>query len=319
MNNVVEAEYTRVSTRPLEVVKNEIISLTHQAQVSAVHYACEIGKRLIEAKEQVGHGRWGDWLKSEVDYSQSTAESFMKIYREYGTDQLSLFSDFSKSQTIGRLDVSKLLLLTAIPADEREAFAEAADAEHVSVRELKKQIDEKTERLTQQRTKLDGMADNVRDLEQKVQQRDGQIEALKKELAALTDQDGGDDGMEELRAAEAERIRAEYEKKLEALEDKNKKDLEKMAKAESNLNQKLAEAKEEAEAARHRLEETERAVKKAGLSGNADIVLINEYVKRLQAEALSCKQLLKNLKTHENYEKLREAVQQILQGVLENL
>ena len=139
--NSVIYETHKSQIRPLETVKQEIISLTRQAQVNAVHYACEIGKRLIEAKAQVGHGAWGEWLKNEVDYSQSTAENFMRIYKEYGNDQLSLFSDFENSQTIGRLDVSKLLLLTAIPEDEREDFAKEADDEKISVRELCERAD----------------------------------------------------------------------------------------------------------------------------------------------------------------------------------
>ena len=30
------------------------------------------------------HGQWGPWLREEVDFSQSSANNFMRIFEEYG-------------------------------------------------------------------------------------------------------------------------------------------------------------------------------------------------------------------------------------------
>ena len=38
-----------------------------------------IGQDLIEAKSKMEHGLWGTWLEERVNFSQSTAENYMKI------------------------------------------------------------------------------------------------------------------------------------------------------------------------------------------------------------------------------------------------
>lgn len=123
--------------RTVETVTLEIRTLQHQANGIILNYAIEIGRRLEEAKAMLPHGEWGAWLKRELDYSQSTAQNFMKVFREYGDSQQSLFGSTSKSQTFGNLSYSKVLRLLAIPdEEERERFAEEHDVEHMSVREL---------------------------------------------------------------------------------------------------------------------------------------------------------------------------------------
>lgn len=123
--------------RTVETVTLEIRTLQHQANGIILNYAIEIGRRLEEAKAMLPHGEWGAWLKRELDYSQSTAQNFMKVFREYGDSQQSLFGSTSKSQTFGNLSYSKALRLLTIPdEEERERFAEEHDVEHMSVREL---------------------------------------------------------------------------------------------------------------------------------------------------------------------------------------
>ena len=48
--------------RPIEVIENEILFYKHQAECSIL----EIGRRLIEVKEQLPHGQWENWLASFV-------------------------------------------------------------------------------------------------------------------------------------------------------------------------------------------------------------------------------------------------------------
>ena len=123
--------------RTVETVTLEIRTLQRQAQQVVLGYAIEIGRRLEEVKAMLPHGRWGDYLKQEVNYSQSTAQNFMRIFREYGASQQSLFGGVSNSQTFGNLTYTKALQLLALPdAEERERFAIEHDVEHMSVREL---------------------------------------------------------------------------------------------------------------------------------------------------------------------------------------
>ena len=77
--------------RTLDVVTLEIQTLQRQAIEVNLMYAIEIGRRLTEAKAMLPHGQWGDYLKIQVSYSQSTANNLMRIFREYGDNQQSLF------------------------------------------------------------------------------------------------------------------------------------------------------------------------------------------------------------------------------------
>lgn len=71
----------------------------------------------------------------------------MKLYKEYGHDQESLFDSFTDSQTFGRMSYTKLLALTAIPAEERAEFVEKNDVENMSTRQLQQAIKERDEAL----------------------------------------------------------------------------------------------------------------------------------------------------------------------------
>ena len=135
MSNVIT-----VPGRTISTVTAEIRCLTVQGQHIALTYAVEIGKRLMEAKEMVPTGEWGEYLKNEVEYSSSTAYNFMQLYKEYGaTGKL---SDF---QAFGNLTYSKALKLLAIPGEEREDFVQQHDVENLSVRQLEQAIKERDE------------------------------------------------------------------------------------------------------------------------------------------------------------------------------
>ena len=121
-------------TRTPEAIGSEIRGLTSTMKYMTMWYACEIGKRLTEAKELVGHGEWMDFLARETEFSSSGAGRMMQLYKEYGTAGNSNFP------TLGNLSVSNALRLLAVPEEEREAFAAEVDAEHISTRELEAAI-----------------------------------------------------------------------------------------------------------------------------------------------------------------------------------
>ena len=133
--------------RDLNTVENEIITLRNQAQQQALIYAVEIGRRLTEAKSLVPHGGWADWLENKVEFKQRTANNFMKIYEEYGNGQLNLFSDNSNSQPVANLNYTQLVMLLALPKDERDSFVEENDVENMTKRELEKAVKERKEAI----------------------------------------------------------------------------------------------------------------------------------------------------------------------------
>lgn len=192
--------------RDIQTVTTEIRTLHRQAQRMILGYAIEIGRRLTEAKEMLPHGQWGDWLKTEVEFSQSTAQNFMRIFAEYGDSQTSLFGD-AKSQTLGNLPYTHALKLLAVPAEEREEFVEEHHVDELSSRELEKLIRERDEARAAQAAleeEAAAAAFELEDMKEKLEGAERDLEAAetawKAEEAAMQ--------------AEVEKAKAEAEKRL---------------------------------------------------------------------------------------------------------
>lgn len=132
-----------ITARDIDIITTEIKTIEMQVAKAAIYGCIEIGKRLVEAKEMVGHGGWGRYLEEKVRYSQQWATNLMNLYKEYGGAQESLFESFANSKSFGNIDVTKHILLLAVPSEERAAFAEEHDAENSTVRELQAAIRER--------------------------------------------------------------------------------------------------------------------------------------------------------------------------------
>lgn len=156
MENAMQTIQSSAPSRDVGIIADEIRNLKAQAYTMGLVFAIEIGRRLEEAKQALPHGEWGNWLKNEVDFSQSKAENLMKLFREYGDEQITLWGATLKSQTYANLPCSKALLLLAVPREEREEFAEEVGAEDLSVRELKAAIEErdKAQKMAEMQKKL---------------------------------------------------------------------------------------------------------------------------------------------------------------------
>ena len=254
--------------RDISMVTTEIRTLHRQAQRMILGYAIEIGRRLCEAKEMLAHGQWGDWLKTEVEFSQSTAQNFMRIFEEYGDSQTSLFGD-AKSQTLGNLPYTHALKLLAVPADEREQFAEEHRVDELSSRELEKLIRERdeakrgeegaVEELTETREKLEKAEYRLEELEEKTSLAEKAREEAEARLAEAEEEW---QGQVDKAKAEAERLLQEAAKaaesakkakeKLKALQENPEISEEVMTKlreeAAEEAEKKMCRAKAEAEA-----------------------------------------------------------------------
>ena len=142
-----ENEITNVQAvrRDIGIVTSEIKDICNQAKRMMLVYAVEIGRRLVEAKEILPHGEWSEWLKNEVDFSQSTANKHMQLFKKFGSTQMSIFGAELKSETFTNLSYSHALKLLAVPDDEVEEFIKKNDIEDMSTRELDKLIKERDE------------------------------------------------------------------------------------------------------------------------------------------------------------------------------
>jgi len=76
----------------------------------------EIGEKLIEVKERLGHGHFGGWLEAEFEWSERTARRYISVAETFKSDTV---SDL-------RFDAKALYLLAA-PSTPDEARAEAIE------------------------------------------------------------------------------------------------------------------------------------------------------------------------------------------------
>ena len=225
----------------------EIRTLTIQAERMTLHFAIEIGRRLVSAKEQVPHGGWAEWLKQETKFSQSTAGRFMKLFEEYGEDQTAIFGVVENSSTLTNLSISNALALLALPETEREEFAAEVGAESMSARELEQAIREKKEaeaRAEEERELRAKVHDEYVKLEEK--QKDMELEAarLRRELEELRSRpvEVAVERDEEAVEAARKQTQAEWESKLA---DKQA-ELEAAEKDKAALAEKLKALKDKA-------------------------------------------------------------------------
>lgn len=262
----------------LGVVAAEIRMLKGQAQQMALSYAVEIGRRLTEAKAMVPHGEWGEWLKREVDYSQSTAQNLMKVYQELGDGQASLFGP-PKSQALGNLSFTKVLQLLALPEPELDEFVETHDVESMSTRELAAALKERDEARAaaekakaeqssaeQARQKMErdmAMAnERIAGLSAEVEEHSAKEREAREESARLTAE------LAELRARPVEVAVEVDTSAVEAARKEAEAARKEAEAAKEKARQELERAREDAEAVRER---AEKAEKRAALSANEDI------------------------------------------------
>lgn len=136
----------------------------------------EIGRRLVEAKEMLPHGEWLPWLQRETEFSSSSAQRYMKVYEEYGATQIGLFGPETNSPTLGNLPISKALALLSVPESERIEFAEVVDAEHISVRELEEKIRDRERQISALQEDVDGERKRLEESERLRKQSDELLE-----------------------------------------------------------------------------------------------------------------------------------------------
>lgn len=256
--------------RDIDTVTGEIVTICKQAQTMALMYAIEIGRRLKEAKSLLPHGEWGNWLKERVEFSPSTAQNFMKIFDEYGTEQISLFGDKANTQTLGNLPYTKALRLLSLPAEEREEFVQEHNVEKMSSRELEKALKERDE--ANRRAKIaEEKAVAAEQTQAQIERQKAKISQADEELSKLREQ--LEKTQSDLtKAKEAEKKAKEKAKELkenpviaqDVLERMQaESDAKAKAEATAEMEDAVAEANERIIAAITAKESAERVAKKA--------------------------------------------------------
>lgn len=290
--------------RDINVIKTEINTLYQTALRSELSYAIQLGRKLTEAKQLVDHGEWGNWIKDNLPFSQDKATMMMKIYDAYGANQESLFGDVN-SETFRNLGISQAFALLSVPENEREEFVKEHDVESMSVRELKKAIEERDAAVSAQK-KLEEdnkmLRDSNRDLNMKAQQ----VTNLQTEAAKAVD-----------KAKKAESAREDAEKKLQdaraALADAKANPVISEEKRREIREEAHAEAQAEiaaAEAGREAAEQKAEDLRKQLATASPDMTTFKIYFTQLQEDQNRLHGLLLKIRNtdQETAEKLSKAI-----------
>lgn len=255
--------------RDIDIITEEINFYKQQAGMAIL----EIGKRLAEAKSQLSHGEWLPWLEEKVEFSERSAQQYIRLWKEYG-----------KSATVADLGVRKALVLLALPESEREGFAgerhvvdgEEKTAADMTVKELERAI---AERNAARETAEKAAAD-IETAKETAMAAQEELARVRKELEELRSRpvevavQTVDASAEQLAAAQAkaEKAAAVKEQKLTADLDKAKKALEKALDDKRSAESRAADAERErtsaVDAAKSYKAEAEAAAKRAAMAGS---------------------------------------------------
>ena len=287
------------TNRTPEVIAAEIRTFT----AAALNNILEIGRRMCEVKELIPYGEFGTWVKENTGYSQSSANNFMRLFNEYGSSQGSLFGAFSDSQSIGKLSYTKALALLAVPAKEREEFAEKTHAEELSVSELKKAIKEREEALKERDNALSAFKKNedkwaeanIRnaayekkfgEYEYKICKKEEEMERLREEheIAEIKLRNEATHLKEEIEKLESRPVEVAVERDekaiRQAVDEANAKSIEERR----NLEEKLKKTEKERQAAADKFSKLLKEAEKALEDTKAKKLKAEEEAKKASAE-----------------------------------
>ena len=244
--------------RTIEAITGEILELKQRGG----EVILDIGRRLLEAKGMLPHGEWLPWLNERVEFSERTAQKFMRLAQKW-----------SNPSALADLGATKALMLLALPEEEREEFVEDHNVIDMSARQLEQAIRERDEArkaaeaakadasaAEQARAKMEADMATTKNLLESAraekQQVDSWAACLEKKLADLK--------------AKPVEVAVETVVDPEAIEKAK-------AEAVAEIKAKLEEALEQA---RLQLEEQAKAGKKAALGSDKDVaqfeVLFNQ-------------------------------------------
>ena len=246
MNEVVDVEFREVQERTLPVIASEIKTIEEVVYKTTLEGVIQIGKRLEEAKEQVGHGSFSDWCKECLGYSQRQAQKYMEISSKYSDKN----SPFSNANISSHLSISKAYSLLALPEEEVENFTEEHDVDSLTV----KQLEEEIKSLKEEKT---------RELEEKTEE----VQELKSIMLQLEN--------EKANIPDTEALEAELRQMREALEQAEE-EKEKLEQKVDKFKGKINKAEEEKEKAVKKVtDERDDAIKTA----------VNEAIEETYKEA----------------------------------
>lgn len=286
-SNLMQLPSDQAVTRTAAHVAADINKIKMKTAVVLALSAVEMGRLLCEAKSLVPHGEWGAWLEANVDFSESKAQTLMRCYKEYGDGQIDMITGTSDLDFFGMLTVSQMDALLALPKAERREFVEEHREElesgEMSVRDMKVEIaklkmenEAKTEALEKATGHIERLEKDCNDMNALLEEerRKPTPEPMVQEVIVHRP---SEEDIEKIRAAEAERLRAEFEAERAKTLKECREEVSKAEKAKE-------EAEKKAEREANDAGELKRKLKKIEEGHNATLARIKEENDKKLAE-----------------------------------
>lgn len=325
----------RIAYQDIDRLAAEINVIKQQTARTLLVASIEIGERLSQAKNLVPHGEWEQWLSENVDYSQSTAQNLMKLYREYGGNQLG-FSGKTPLEIFGSLTYTQALELLALPPDERETFVEENNVEDMSTRELQKAVAEakaakeeaEAERRRAEKAELELSESSARTIEAENRLKasrdvaDGlraKNDTLAAEVNAAQQQRDKEKEKADKAKKKAETEIAKLKAEIEELSKPRELTEEERAAVEAEISKKyeaqinqMSLTAEAAEANAQKIQEEKEALeRKFQKESNADLQKFQALFERFQRDLVNLVDLADKI-GGENAERLKEALKSVV-------
>lgn len=273
MSKEITAPVANVAITNVHTITAQIITIKQAVgNILAMSYI-KIGELLTQVKDMIPHSEWGYYLENEVEFSQRSANNYMKLYAEY--------SQNPNSQALANMPYAKAIQLLTLPEGDRAEFIETHDVEDMSSRELGKAIKERNAALQAQKdaeAKTAELTQSLDHAQQELESSRGQADARKKEIDKLS---ADLKAAEEKAAAAQKRVRELQEhptvppatiKKLSAEAAAKAKELCQKELDKANADKAVAE--KEAEDLRNQLKSVQNASRVSSPEAAAFAVLV---------------------------------------------
>lgn len=215
----------------IEKTTAEILILKDQAAQNII----EIGKRLIKVKNNLPHGEYLNWLENSVDFTERTAQRFVKVAIA-----------FSNTTPVSHLGSRKLFALAGLDEEDRQEVMQENNVEDMTTRELEQVIKEKK----QIKEQLEAEQEYSNELQEAIKEKEEKIRTLQAEI-------------EKIQIPEKEIVEVEKEVVKEVIP-------ENLMKEKEMLKQSIAEQKQQLETLQKRAEKAESTLKSIRLEDNLE-------------------------------------------------
>lgn len=305
MKEVINAEYTVVPERTLDTIAAEIRTIDANVYKTALIGAVEIGTRLKEAKEIVGHGNWEEWCKTNLNYNASWAAKLMKISAEYGDENSPYLAAVSNLHICADFSISKALRLLQVPEEQVEEFVKDHDIGDMKVTELEDEI----KALKEENASL---AENKMRLEEELSAKEVvPAPVSEEEIAKLRSEIDKANAKAEKEKEKADKLKRDQGVEIQKAEEEAARKAEEKIRAE--LADDLAAAEKKVSDARAAAEAAE---KKAQTMNSEETARFKVKVDDLQATFLQIEQMIARKEASGDAGNWKAAIKAVVENML---